>query len=241
MKRIFGPLTLITLFVLLWSVPAMANHMAGATLNWSPNGGVGKIKFSLIAFFDRSEMANAINNPNPPHAGRTPEVGDILQDGDLGMQLYFGDGTSTPLLRFQVTNVDAAHDIIRTVALEPGTNNVAIPKTYSSTASAKTAYVTGCCRIISTESNNRFLNSAGNYGEPWRLETIVTFDGNNSPVNTSPMPIVFLCEQSAATFTISAVDPDGDPIRYRLATNAEATGCGACTLNDAPPPGLVPS
>lgn len=235
MKRITAFIAAACALLMLAIVPARANHFAGATLSWAPDGPpAGKVKFALVVYFNRIEMSNSYNNPGGGGHGYVAEVGDILYEyeGDEGTHLNFGDGNQTPSLRFVVNFVDVANGIVRTLALEPGTDNVGIPHTYASTALPIIAHVEGCCRMTSDLLNNRILNS-------FNLETRVTFDGNNAPVATMPLPIINLCEGTTSTFVISAIDPDGNPIRYRLATDAEATACASCGLDNASPSGLT--
>jgi hypothetical protein len=235
MKRTTAFIAAACALLMLAIVPTRANHFAGATLSWAPDGPpTGKVKFALVVYFDRTEMSNSYNNPGGGAHGYVAQVGDILYEyeGDEGTHLNFGDGNQTPSLRFVVDVVDVANDIVRTVALEPSTDNPGIPHTYSNTASPITAYVEGCCRMTTEHLNNRVL-------DPFKLETRITFDGNNSPIATMPLPIIKLCEGTTSTFIVSAVDPDGNPIRYRLSTDAEATACVSCDADNASPSGLT--
>lgn len=77
----------------------------------------------------------------------------------------------------------------------------------------------GCCRI-STLANN--------HDEDFRSETIVTpCDGGNESPKGTIVPIVKLPEGApAAMFPVSAADPNGDPLFFRLATPAEAENDG---------------
>ena len=48
--------------------------------------------------------------------------------------------------------------------------------------------------------------------------------GNSSPVS-GLVPIVFVPQSAVVQFLVPAADPDGDPIQWRMSTDAEAGGC----------------
>jgi hypothetical protein len=120
--------------------------------------------------------------------------------------LYFGDGSAANV-NLKVTAVNIAEDWFY--------GEATITKTYSANGNF-TAYFTNCCKI-STLQNNRDAS--------WRGETLVTVGNNNSsPVSTTPAIVNLPVNQSNASFTIAAADPDGDALSFRLATNAEFLG-----------------
>ncbi len=113
---------------------------------------------------------------------------------------FFGDSTSAPM-NVSVTAVNLAENWFY--------GEATITHTYSGSG-PWTAYFGSCCRISTLQNNND-----GNF----RVETLVDLSAaNNSPISTL-QPIVNLSTGlAAATFTIPAYDPDGNPIRYYLST-----------------------
>ena len=185
---------------------AEGSHFRYGTLSWVPTGNPGEVEFRLTAAFRRG------------YSGSGPDsravTGDIITETIGGTSLLFGDATSTSTLRFRVTAYSVTEDWVIGEALHPSTTTVGVRHTYAG-AGPYTAAVSSCCRIF--PMNNR---SSGSY----RLETIVLpKSGNRSPVSTL-VPIVTVSESSASTFFIPAVDADGDLLRWRDATSAEAGG-----------------
>jgi PKD repeat protein len=109
--------------------------------------------------------------------------------------------------------------------ISPGVWDEGIIKTYSSPGN-RTAFMESCCRI-STLRNN----PDGNF----RTETVVNVGTGNANVVSSLPPIMDVPDNQIATFQIPGVDPNGDAIRYRLATSAEAVGFSGYVY----PPGLT--
>jgi len=146
-----------------------------------------------------------------------PVVGSSVYVGSMN----FGDGTFGDIY-LTVTSVNLAEDWFFGTAT--------LVKTYSSNAT-RTASFESCCRL-STLAND----ADGGY----RTETVVNPGvGNNSPVATI-QPIVNLqTGLNPAQFQISAFDPDGSPITYSLATNAQKGGGPQPTGLTISPSGLV--
>lgn len=70
----------------------------------------------------------------------------------------------------------------------------------------------------------RVSNLVNRAGSPYVVQTQVTaLGGNRSPVATFA-PVVYVPESTHSTFVVPAKDPDGDRIRWRLSTDAEAGG-----------------
>lgn len=171
------------------------SHFRYLTMNWVPTGNPGEVEFRIRAVFRRSFQT-------PPAV-----IGQIL--ADQGTRLDFGDGSSpsNPTLPFVATLFDASADWVL------GEAN--LQHTYTGPGPF-TAILDGCCRLDAL--NNR---RAGRYG----VQTVVTFDGNRPPVTGLP-PIVFVpkLEVGVFPFFVPGSDPDGDPVRWRLSTSAEAGG-----------------
>jgi hypothetical protein len=73
------------------------------------------------------------------------------------------------------------------------------------------------------------------------LETLVEFEtGNSSPVISAPV-VVKAAENTVLSFPVAAVDPDGDILSCRLATDIEAAGIAGKFLQPGPPkvPGAI--
>lgn len=237
---VFAAMTLL----LLAATPSRADHIAGATLHWAPSGN-NQVDFTLTVYFRRSEIL-----------GQLSGVGnDIFTEGGGGLQIFFGDATSTPLLRFKIVGVDLANDIAVGLALEPGSDTkTTVTKDYSGKGSGPfSAEARGCCRPQDDFQNNRASDDDANpvVEIPFRLTTSVTLNGNSSPVNTTALPIIEVCEGTNSTFALHAFEPNGENIRWRLATNVEATndatqpsptnitGASVTTTNAATGDGLV--
>ena len=133
-------------------------------------------------------------------------VGQLVSLGGF----YFGGttnlGTSTALIA-TVTSVNTLDDLMYC----EWTKTV----TYTS-AGDFNAFYRSCCRI-STLKNN------GSKG--FRQGTIVNVGSGNRPPSTNVPPIINMTTNlKTAKIQIPGYDPDGDTIKYRLATSLEASG-----------------
>ena len=75
-------------------------------------------------------------------------------------------------------------------------------------------YYGSCCKISELQNNN--------YNARWYVYTTVNVGSNNSSPVTSLPAIAYVQQGINATFNIPAVDPDGDAVTYRLATNGDS-------------------
>jgi hypothetical protein len=209
------------LFLLLlgWNVlcpdTLLATHFRFGHLNWQPTGKSGEVEFHLVNGFRR----NDIDYPGSAPDGFT-QTGDIISE-DIGDTAFsFGDGSaSTPRLQYVVTAYSVTENYIICEALQPGTTNRYIRHTYSGPGPF-IAGISSCCRIDGTggfDLNNR---SSASYTIQ---TTVAPYDRNRSPV-ASLFPIITVPEANNASFMIPAADPDGDTLRFRLSTDAEAGG-----------------
>ncbi len=190
------------------------SHFRYGTMSWAPTGNPGEVRFRLRAGFRRDAYIPA------------PNTGDFIQDG-IGETIFdFGDGSVTP---FQVLFVVTAHSvaenwiIVEAVDFSAEPFGPGIPHTYALpgpfTARLGGPLGAACCRLDPPSLNNRG-------GLPYPMPTTVSpYSGNSSPVSAMA-PIVVVPEGPAATFFVPAVDPDGDPIRWRLGSGVEETGGG---------------
>ena len=204
--------------VLAGAPEAQASHFRYGTLNWAPTAVSGEVRFDLRVALRRNAGAYGTF---PAGVDIFAETGDIITENVGGTSLAFGDGGVTPTLRMIVTDFSVSENWIIALALQPGTNSPGILHVYGAsgpyTARLQTGTAVACCRLGAAELNNR---SDG----PYPLETVVRpLAGNRSPVS-SLAPIVVVPASATATFLVPAADPDGDPIRWRISTLAEAGG-----------------
>ena len=192
------------------------SHFRYGTLSWRPLG-LGDVEFRLISAFRRSGYAGS-------GADGLAVAGDIITETIGATRLFFGDGNQTPVLQFLVTAHSVSGNWVIGEALNPGSTDPGILHTYTDPGPFE-AELNTCCRIFAS-----FLANRGNGG--YRLLTTVDpFDTNRSPVSTQA-PIVVVDEAPDAQFVVPAGDPDGDPIIWRLSSDAEAGGGPS-------PPGLT--
>ena len=211
MKKLCLVLALLTIATVFTPVDAEASHFRFGILTQRPGANPGEVIFNMQVAFRRSAF--------PFGAGTA-----VGQTFNPGANLNFGDTSSTNIGSFVVTSENNAEDWIIGVMVSEKSH------TYTGTGPF-TASWGSCCRIgaLSNRSNGS-----------WRLETIVRpFSGNTSP-STSLNPIVTVVKGAASTFQVPASDFDGDPIRFRLSTNAEAGGgSGPSNISIHPTTGIV--
>ncbi len=148
-------------------------------------------------------------------------IGGCVVGGTISVPFSFGDGSSTSITA-TLTSVNAAEDYFSAT----GT----VTHTYAGNG-PYTAYYDVCCRVST-------IVSGGN--EDLRMETLVTpfaSPANHSPVSSMPA-IVTVPLQATTGFTVSAVDPDGDNLSFRLATSSEMYNVSPFSCAAQQPPGL---
>ena len=200
-KSLLGVLLLLLTVGVFNTHEAQASHFRYGTLSWTPLGN-GEVEFTLIAAFRNGYGITA--------------VGQTFTEAIGGTGLNFGDGSSpTGTLTFEVIDLNVDDDFVIAVALDPDDGQRGIRHTYSG-GGPFTAEMSGCCRIF--DLNNRSSDS-------YRLATVVEPNSTNGSPTTSLNPIVRVTEDvNTATFTIPATDAEGDDLRFRVATEGEATG-----------------
>lgn len=130
----------------------------------------------------------------------TASVGDTFQVIDVAM----GDGTfENPVMT--VTSVDVANDVV--------TAEAHFTHTYPGTG-PYTASVSDCCRLSGPQHIN---NPDGSI----RYETVVNFAATTASPQALVAPIVDCPINALCTFTVPAVDPDGQGLNWRMSTFAE--------------------
>ncbi|MBS1645547.1 MAG: T9SS type A sorting domain-containing protein [Bacteroidetes bacterium] len=122
--------------------------------------------------------------------------------------LNFGDGSSSSIY-LTVTSINTTDDWF------VGTYQVS--HTYAGTSTSYTASYTSCCRI-----GNSSNNSNGNYSQSTDVK--LTSGNTAAPVSSMPPVINMVVGQSAATYTIPAVDPDNTTLSFALATSTQVGG-----------------
>jgi hypothetical protein len=199
---------------------AHATHFRYGLLQWQPTGVVtGEVKFTVRMALRRNTLEYG---SFPAGIDIFAETGDIITEGQGDTKLAFGDNTITPTLRFIVTDFSVAENWLFVEALEPGTNSPGIPHVYAGNGPytaqlALSVFQPGCCRLSSSSLANR---PDGTY--PVQT-TVFPRSGNSSP-SSSLVPIVIVPRSATGTFLVPAADPDGDRVRWRMSTDAEAGG-----------------
>lgn len=147
--------------------------------------------------------------------------GTCALGGTISVPFSFGDGTAANVTA-TITSVNAAEDYFSAT----GTVTHAYPGN-----GPYTAYYDVCCRVGT-------IVSGGN--EDLRMETLVTpfaSPAHHSPVSSMPA-IVTVPLQATTGFTVSAADPDGDNLSFRLATSSEMYSLQSFGCAAQQPPGL---
>lgn len=143
----------------------------------------------------------------------SPNVGDTTAITTV----FFGDGNfaSPP---HTVVAVDTTNDWL--LAEATFTHTYASPGPF-------TAFADTCCRLSPPQHIN-------NPDDNNRAETIVDLSQTSASPVSSISPIVDCALNALCQFTVPAVDPDGQGLRFRFATSIEATG-GASFEQPGPP------
>lgn len=205
------------------AAPAQAQQFRSGHVTWTPGAG-NDIDLTVYGAFRRSDFecfdpATFLFVPCSEPDGY-PGVGDVFEDF-IGLSfLNFGDGMTTGVLMFMVTDMDIANDWVYGVALDSNSFpsiDTTIGHTYAATGDY-VASLEGCCRLFETLDPNSHIN---NPNGAYRVETMVNVgSGNSSPVST--VPHLVNCPPGAeCNFTINATDPDADPLSFRLAMPVE--------------------
>lgn len=207
-------------------------HFRYGHYSWETAGG-NTIEFTLQNAFRRNGYScvdpGTLGTVACPTADGFPGVGDVFSEFIGGTRFFPGDGAviGSPLgpLLYVVTSIDPTNNWLFALALDP-TNLPAVDTTINHTYSATgdyLAFTDSCCRISAVSGVNAHINNPdGGY----RVETRVNVGtGNNSPVTALP-PIVVCPIGEVCTFLVPGVDPDGDPLNFRLSTSLEASSGG---------------
>lgn len=106
---------LVTVAVLGFHTHARASHLRYGHLKWEPRADISPTtaEFTLINGFRRDEFSGSGTDG-------LPITGDVIVELVGGTSLRFGDGTQTPVLKYEVTAFSVTDNWILGVALEPG-------------------------------------------------------------------------------------------------------------------------
>ncbi|MHB8522998.1 MAG: HYR domain-containing protein [Limisphaerales bacterium] len=183
---------------------AQISHFRGASISWAPTGNADEVAFH-VTYASRLSQSNVPANPNA--------VGVTYPAEDY----FFVDTVNNPYaatrLLVKVTAIDVANDWYQGTA--DIVYNYGGPGLFTAGIFSDNAFITGESRIL--DLNNR---SGGSYV----VQTLVNpAAGNASPSNGLGL-VVYVPQSAHSTFSAPAKDADGDPIRWRVSSNAEAGG-----------------
>jgi hypothetical protein len=188
---------------------AFASHLRGTSVSWSPTGTAGTVKFTI-----QYSQRTSFGCPSLP---ATCVVG-----GTVAVPFTFGDGSVAVTVNATITSLNSAEDYLSAT----GT----VIHTYSG-AGPYTAFYQSSARVTTIKSGG---------SQNLRMETLVSPFAN--PVNHSPIAsvpaIVTVPLQATTGFTVSAVDPDGDNLSFRLSTASEMYAVPSFSCAAQQPPGL---
>jgi Putative Ig domain len=225
--------------------PAHATHFRYAHIIWKPVGG-NKVEFRIQGAWRRNATPTQDHCVNPATGAVIACTGsdgfagvnDVIRE-EIGDTIFFaGDGSTISVggnwLYYLVTSIDPANNWLFGEALDPASLpavDTTIEHTYPGPG-PWTARIDSCCRISAAVAPNAHIN---NPDREYLVQTTVDLNvaGNHSPVSGLP-PIVLCPQNGLCSFQISASDPNNDPLRFRLATAAEAAGNGVFTQPGPP-------
>jgi len=146
-----------------------------------------------------------------------PNIGDLITP----ILITYGDGV-LDWPAHTVVFVDEVNDWLLA--------EVTFTHTYTGTG-PYTAAAESCCRLSPPQHIN---NPDGNI----RVETIVDLAATSANPISTIEPVVDCPKNALCKFTVPASDPDGQTLRYRLASSAEASGSLGTFFQPGPPHAL---
>ena len=215
--------------------PALATHFRYTHISWSVLSGT-TVEFSVQSSFRRSNTpsfnpcVNPVSNTVIPCAGAggLPNVNDVIREDIGDTRFFFGDGSpsvgsgTSGGLFYLVTSVDPVNDWLFARALDTGSLpaiDTTIQHTYA--PGTYTARIDDCCRISPSAAPNAHINNPD--GE-YKVETVVSIGANDASPTTALPPIITCPQNGVCSFLVPATDPNGDTLRFRLASASEADG-----------------
>jgi hypothetical protein len=206
-----GVFALAVTSMLMLAIPqeASATHGRFANIEWTATGNPGEVVFTVRTVWRR----NFSTWGNLVTGDPAPNWGTFR----------FGDGTTR---QGNNNGVITDHSITGNWLLVENTWT----HTYADPTGTYTAAFNVCCRISSPSMVNR-------YDLAHKAEARVN-PSINSPRSSTP-PILGVLAGSPSTFQIFANDPDGGTLRYRFATNFEATNSNLTSALYNNPPNMT--
>jgi hypothetical protein len=216
-KKFAGSVLVALAMLTLSATSAFASHFRYGTIVWTQQTTPTNprvVTFQITSSWRRSfGWVNATGTANI-----TPNVGTVISGSSNALNFFFGDGL-TAVMDITVTSVDSTNDWF--------TGTSTVTHVYSAT-NTFTAYFFNCCRLSPPTSGN-LDGTQNNTDASFYVWTRVNTGVINHPPSVSTPPIVTLAaNRPDANFPLFADDLDGNPLTYRLATQAEQ--CGPATL-----------
>ena len=196
----FASCLFLVLILLGMANTALASHYRGGSITWNRTStSTNTVTFTVT----QSWRSSAFSSPSPT-------LGGLVSSG---FALDFGDGSGTTPITLTVNAINGPDDNF--------TGTFVVTHTYASAANY-TAFYSGSARLGAPLVNNA--------GGSFRSESYVNLATTNlsSPISTLPVIVNVPVGQSAYTFNVPAVDPEGTALTYALSTNAEYLGSTAC-------------
>jgi hypothetical protein len=205
--RMLGVLLLLGVFL---PRTADATHFRGQYIYAEPTGNANEVRITAVQFWRWTAFGSNFGSFDD---GNEVGIGDLVTSFS---SISLGDGNSYSG-SWEVIGFDSAKDwvVIRTEFIHQ-----------YSTSGTYTVGISGCCRISTLEN--------GWADEDYVVESQILVDNTNISVTTSSGPFVGVPQGTNVTYQIPFTNPDGDQIRFRLASPSQA-GAGFSDIN---PPNL---
>jgi len=205
-----------------------ASHFRYGTISWVPMAGNG-VEFTFLSAWRRSYWpGSGLGGDTYVVAGETFEVAS----GGKGNKWYFGDSDG-PDLRVLVTRPASIAEHEMDFILDNALGESVLSHTYSTPIDDATgqpwlAGYRGCCRLdahsLGDPSGDEADGLNNNGGRSWDVRTKVDLSGgplpimkDKSPTAVGGKPILRLRMDTVERFDIFSIDPDDDPLTWRMA------------------------
>lgn len=204
------------------------SHFRYGTISWVPDG-ANSVTFQFLTAWRRSYW------PGTGLGADTYVVaGDVFEvaSGGKGNKWYYGDQDG-PDLKITVTRPRSEYEI--DYVLDNALGTTVMNHNYPTPSASGKAWVAGyrgCCRLDPTPlgdpagNEDHGLNNNG--GRYWDVKTSVNLGGgplarniNRSPTAVAGKPILRVRWDLVEKFDIVVIDPDDDPLYWRLANPEE--------------------
>lgn len=158
---------------------AAASHFRYSHITWRPTGNPGEVVFTVSGAFRRGAPGTHWLEYLGTASDGGLAVGDTFLEYIGATKFFFGDGSSTPTLTYQVDAINTVEDWVIAHAIDPTTGGE-WRHTYAGSG-PYTASIGSCCRTA-VELNNP--------NKPYVVSTIVDLSVSNSSPVSSVTPIV---------------------------------------------------